>query len=158
MEDFELVVKKKTDDELLDIYVNAHDYQPVFVNLVENELANRNIPTNQIQKVRKKACEINNKEVEQKEKNKPIWGGLFFVTAIVMFLGGIILGSMIYVITVGCIYVYSKKENSDGKVVFIYSEQKRKNGKWMIIVGGVVLFIYLFVVLGAYIKQQGISF
>ena len=160
MEDFELVVKKKTDDELLDIYVNAHDYRPTFVNLVENELANRNILIDQVQKIRKKACEVNDKEIEQEKKEEPIWKRLllWIVCCFVMYIGGLLLGCMIYLIIGGCTNLYSKKKNSDGEIVFTYSEQKRKNGKWMVTIGSVALFIYLFIVLTSYVKQQGVSF
>ena len=44
MSDFEEVVKSKTNEELVDIYVNAADYQPEFLALAEAEVVKRNIP------------------------------------------------------------------------------------------------------------------
>ena len=43
--DFETQIKEKTDDELADIYINASDYQPEYVKLVEEQLVERKIPT-----------------------------------------------------------------------------------------------------------------
>ena len=36
-------IKRKTDKELIDIYVNPHEYQPSFVELATGELGKRNI-------------------------------------------------------------------------------------------------------------------
>ena len=43
MSDFEEVVKSKTNEELVDIFVNAADYQPEFLALAEAEVVKRNI-------------------------------------------------------------------------------------------------------------------
>lgn len=46
-------------------------------------------------------------------------------------------------ILVGYNYAYSKHKNNDGVEYFIYNESTRKYGKWMLILGGIILAIFL---------------
>ena len=82
METFESVVKQKTDSELVDIYINSHDYQESFLICVENELINRKIPTSAITKVRHPEKEISDEKLRLGEQKNPIWMILCFVMAI----------------------------------------------------------------------------
>jgi len=134
MENFESKIREKSNEELVDIFINAQDYQPQFVEIVEKELKSRNIPIASVKKIQEKASEVSDKKIELGERGNPIWVTFCFLFAL---MGGI------YSIVGGYIYAFSKRKNSKGEAFFVYDEQTRKYGKWMLIVGGIILTITL---------------
>jgi hypothetical protein len=52
MNNFETIIKEKTNNELTDIYIKNSGYQEEFMRLVEIELTNRNIPIDSLLKFR----------------------------------------------------------------------------------------------------------
>ena len=64
IKDFETQIKEKTDNQLSEIYLNANDYQPEFVKLVELELLNRKIPIDSLNFIKAKKEEISEKTIK----------------------------------------------------------------------------------------------
>lgn len=118
-------VKTKTDQELVDIYINQDGYQQNFVSAAIDELQLRKINIGELQK-EKELKEIKN--LEKTFSGKPgnsTWIILAFISA---FLGGL-LG-----IIAGYIYSQSKKDGN-----YVYDVQTRKYGTIMFVVG---LFVF----------------
>lgn len=135
MTNFKSQVKQKTNDELIDIYVNSLDYQPDFVKFVKEELTERNIPIETLKKISADAYEISDKKIQEGKQGSTLYIALCFLFAI---LGGIIS------IIAGYIYAYSTRKDSKGKTFYYYNEQTRKYGKWMLLVGIIMLLLYIF--------------
>ena len=66
MSDFEEVVKSKTNEELVDIFVNAADYQPEFLALAEAEVVKRNIPLESLKSIREQKESIDERITQVK--------------------------------------------------------------------------------------------
>ena len=132
MDTFESVVKQKTDRELVDIFINQQDYQENFLICIEKELECRKISLESVKKERHQVVEMNDEKLRLGEQGNPIWITLCFIMAI---CGGFLS------IVGGYIYYFSKRKTSKGEVVYTYNQQTRKYGKWMLIIGSIIVFI-----------------
>lgn len=130
--DYQDEIVKKTDEELLNIYTNEEDYQPAFIKLVLVELNARKIDLEKIEVQKKHKREHFDSELEKGKKGNLFYIVLFFISA---FLGGI-LG-----IIAGYIYSQSKKENSAGIKKYVYDKDTRQQGMVMMIIGGLVFIL-----------------
>jgi hypothetical protein len=122
---FKEQLKDKTDQELIDIYLNQDGFQDNFVSAAIDELELRKINIGELQK-EKELKEI--RSLEKKFSGRPgnsTWIAISFISA---FLGGVIG------IIAGYIYSQSKKDGD-----YVYDKQTRKYGTIMFIVG---LFVF----------------
>jgi hypothetical protein len=128
-------VKAKTDDKLIDIYLNAKDYQPEFIKLVEQELAYRKIPLATLQIIKDKKVEFSDETLARGIQGDRRYMVVCYIAAV---LGGLIS------IVAGYVYAYSKHKNSKGEEIFVYNESTRKDGRQMLVIGSFVLALTLF--------------
>lgn len=125
-------IKRKTDKELIDIYVNAHEYQPAFVELATGELGKRNINLDRHKQVRERKRQKVSRHLETGKAGSPLYIVLCFVLAI---LGGI-LG-----IYAGYIYSQSKVKDNDGRDFYVYNDSTRQLGKLMMLIGVIAIIV-----------------
>jgi hypothetical protein len=126
MNNFETIIKEKSNSELTDIYIKNSGYQEEFMKLVEIELVNRNIPLNSLIKFREEQANIDESKLELGQQ-----GSQFWITA--AFIGSIFGG--IWAIFAGYSYAYSKHKSKNGKEYFVYNESTRKYGRIMFTIG-----------------------
>ncbi len=127
--DFKEQVATKTDQELIDIYINPDDFQESFVTAAEEELNKRNVRLEQFKQKREQKEKIKNEQLEKGIQGDSLYMTLAFISA---FLGGLIG------IIAGYIYSQSKKEG-----YYVYNEKTRKQGKVMLAIGILVLLTTL---------------
>lgn len=127
---FETLIKEKTDNQLSEIYLNANDYQPEFIKLVELELVQRKIPLDSLKFIREKKEEISDESLELGKQGNQGWIIAAFLLSLVGGLWGIVAGYQ---------YAFSKHKNAKGDEFYYYNESTRKYGRWMLIIGGSVL-------------------
>lgn len=132
--DFGDQIRKKTDQELTDIFINAKDYNPDFVRLAEDELSRRNISLDMSKRVKETTSYVDNKRLSEGKPGSPLYIFLCFVLAL---LGGVIA------IVAGYIYGHSKTKNAEGQSFYVYNEQTRQLGKIMMWLGIAVLFYFV---------------
>jgi hypothetical protein len=129
--DFSEHVKIKTDQELIDIYLNAEDYQEDFVKAAVEELEKRNVNINNIRSEKQAKQKITQEQYAKGRKGNELYIVICFVSA---FLGGIIgiVGG----------YVYSQSKHSDefGTKYYVYDKATRDKGKIMMVIG---LFVFV---------------
>jgi hypothetical protein len=130
--DFTSQIRQKTDSELKDIFIHAKDYSPEFIQATELELQVRNINIPVSKQIKPKP--VNRKQLEHGKPGSPLYIFLSFVLAL---FGGI-LG-----IYAGYIYSQSKITTEDGEQFYVYSEETRKLGKIMMLVGVGVILLFL---------------
>lgn len=135
MNDFETIIKAKSDEELTDIFINPSDYQIEFIELVQQELVNRKIPIEALLKLQKEQSKIDDEVLEMGEQGSQFWIVFAFIASI--FWG-------IYGIFAGYNYAYSKRKTKNGKEYYVYNESTRKYGKWMLIVSSTILGLALY--------------
>lgn len=123
---FEPQIKEKTDNQLSEIYLNANDYQPEFIKIVELELLERKIPLDSLSFIRDKKDEIADDTLEMGKQGSQFWIVAAFIFSL---LGGL------WAIAAGYDYAYSKHTNSKGVKYYYYNESTRKYGRWMLILG-----------------------
>ena len=133
-QDFETQIREKTDNQLSEIYLHANDYQPEFIKLVELELVKRKIPLDFFTFIREKKDEISDETLAIGKQGSQFWIVAAFLLSLLVGLWGIVAGYQ---------YAYSKKKNAKGIEYFYYNESTRKYGRWMLIVGGVKVFLTL---------------
>ncbi len=134
---FENKVIEKTDQELSDIFLKAKEYQPEYIALVEQEMINRKMPNYELLKSRKqKIEEKENEEIEYGRDGQPIWIALYFISAL---LGGIIG------IIAGYNYAFSERENSKGEKYYKFTKETRNMGMMMFFLGLLVLIIAIYI-------------
>ncbi len=126
---FEEQVAIKTEQELIDIYINQEEYQQSFVNAAVGEMAKRNISLDPYLEKRSQREKTIAETLERGVPGDPAFIVLTFISA---FLGGF-LG-----IIGGFIYSQSKK---DGR--YFYNESTRKKGRIMLVTGIIVLIATL---------------
>lgn len=131
---FNELVKKKTDKELIDIYLNPQDYQAEFVSFVIKEIANRKLPIDTLDEIRSKKDQVSDNELALGKKGNPLYLGLLAISAL---LGGLIA------IVGGYIYAYSTVLDSSGDKLYVYDESTRKWGRIILGVGVVMFFVIL---------------
>lgn len=129
-QDFETQIKEKTDNQLSEIYLNANDYQPEFIKLVELELVKRKIPLDSLTFIREKKDDISDETLEIGKQGNQFWIIAAFLLSLFGGLWGIVAGYQ---------YAYSKHKNAKGIEYYYYNESTRKYGRWMLIVGCSVL-------------------
>jgi|CXWL01.1.fsa_nt_gi hypothetical protein len=127
--DFNEQLSIKTDQELIDIYINPDDFQENFVTAAVEELNKRNVNLENFEEEREKKMKI---KAERQEKGVP--GNSLFLTLafISAFLGGL-MG-----IIAGYVYSQSKKEGH-----YFYNEKTRNQGRVMFAIGSLVLLTTL---------------
>jgi hypothetical protein len=69
MNNFETIIKEKTNNELTDIYIKNSGYQEEFMRLVEIELTNRNIPIDSLLKFREEQGSIDDSKFDKPKEN-----------------------------------------------------------------------------------------
>lgn len=126
-------IKQKTDKELIDIFINAKDYNPEFVKLAEEELAARHIPVDASKQVRDKNKTVNTYQLQAGKSGSPLYLFLCFVLAL---FGGFIG------IYAGYIYSRSKIKDNEGQEYYVYNEQTRELGTIMMWIGIAVLLFF----------------
>jgi hypothetical protein len=129
-QDFETRIREKTDNQLSEVYLNANDYQPEFIKLVELELVKRKIPLDSLIFIREKKDEISDETLDIGKQGDQFWIVAAFLLSLFGGLWGIVAGYQ---------YAYSKQKNAKGIEYFYYNESTRKYGRWILIVGGGVL-------------------
>jgi hypothetical protein len=131
---FQEQVAGKTDTELIDIYVNANDYQKEFVNMVFDELNRRKVPIEKYQKEREQKSIFIKEQFEKGRQGNKVYIVLCFISALLGGLLGIIGG-----------YVYSQSKHSDnsGERYYIYDKKTRDQGRIIMILGTFILLIIL---------------
>lgn len=142
MSNFEKIIKEKTDNELIDIYINSQDYQPEFLAIVTVELESRKIPINPISHIKQQKEMLDEQNLELGRSGSQFWLIFGFIAALLGGLWGI--GS-------GYNYAYSKHRSSSGKEFYVFNESTRKYGRWMLIVGILVLTLSLLINFNRYI-------
>jgi hypothetical protein len=125
-EDLENQIKEKTDNQLSEIYLNANNYLPEFIELVELELVKRKIPLASLSFIRKNKEEISDENLAIGKQGNQVWIVAAFLMSLFGGLGGIIAGYQ---------YAYSKHRNAKGIEYYFYNESTRKYGRWMLIIG-----------------------
>lgn len=153
MSDFREIIKQKSDGELTDLYIKNSGYQEEFMTQVQEELIFRKIPIESLQKFREEQNKMDVFKLEQGEQGKQFWIATGFtllfmgVISVIVFRG---LGSIITVIwplTLGYTYAYSKTKHKD-KYYHIYNKSTKKYGVIMMIIALVILAIIIIRVLG----------
>jgi hypothetical protein len=127
--DFKEQISRKTDQELLDIYINHDEFQESFVAAAVEELNLRNIKIEQFRKERDEKQKIKNELRETGIQGDDLYITLAYISA---FLGGFIG------VIAGYVYSQSKKEG-----YYIYNEKTRKQGKVILAIGSLVLLATL---------------
>lgn len=132
--DFTDQIKQKTDQELNDIFINAKDYNPDFVQLAEAEMLKRNMNIDESKKVKEKVAELDMKQIEEGKPGSPLY--IFFCFVLAIF-GGIIA------IYAGYIYSQSTMKTDDGREFYVYNDDTRVLGKILMGVGSAVILYYV---------------
>jgi hypothetical protein len=126
-----LIIKHKSTDELIKIYVNSFDYKKEWNPLAENELKDRNFDINSL---------YAEKENGERILKEGIEGSHIFLGYILAVLGGII--GLIVLLN----YMNKKILLTNGDKVYKYNESTRSHGKTMLIcwiVANVLGFVLL---------------
>lgn len=131
---FNELVKKKTDKELIDIYLNPQDYQADFVGLVVEEITHRKLPIDTLDEIRSKKDEVSDNVLAIGKQGNLLYLALLAISAL---LGGLIA------IVGGYIYAYSTVLDSNGDKLYVYDESTRKWERIILGVGVVMTFIIL---------------
>lgn len=124
--DFQEQIISKTDQELLNIYVNSDEYQDEFVNQTYQELIKRGVPLDKYKKEKEIKSRLAKELMEQGRKGNELYIVLGFVSA---FLGGLIG------IIAGYVFSQSKQVAPSGESYYVYKKQTRDNGRIMMIIG-----------------------
>lgn len=141
IEHFKNLVKEKSDNELVDIYLNSSGYQEEFMESVLIEIRNRNIPIETLQELKIKKSEIDKETLKLGKQGSQFWMVVAFIISILGGVVGIIAGYQ---------YYYSKHKSIDGEEYYYYNESTRKYGKWMMIIGCIVLGLTILYILNGY--------
>jgi hypothetical protein len=133
---FKNKVKEKTDQELADIFLNAKEYQPEYITIVEQEMINRKVPNYETLKTRKEKLEEKaNTEIEYGRAGTTMWIALYFLSSL---FGGIIG------IIAGYNYAFSERENSKGEKYYTFTKETRNMGMIMFFLGLIVLVLAIY--------------
>jgi hypothetical protein len=129
--DFSKQVTSKTDQELIDIFINPQDYQESFVQVVTEELKRRNVNLENYQQEKDKKQKVLSETLENGKPGDPTYITLGFIFAGLGGFIGIIAG-----------YIYSQSRNkTTPEKYYVYNEQTRKKGVIMMFVGFFVFVI-----------------
>jgi hypothetical protein len=133
MENFQNIIKEKTDADLTEIFIKNSGYQEEFMNLVKEELVIRKLPIEALIKLREEQNNIDLVKFEKGERGSQfyiVWG---FIASIFGGLWGIFAGYN---------YAYSKHKIK-GNYYYVYNESTRKYGRIMLFVGSTILGILI---------------
>lgn len=133
--DFVSQIQQKSDAELNDIFINAKNYNPDFIRLVEQELHKRDISLDTSIQVREEIQQIDDEQLAIGKQGSPLYMFICFVLAI---FGGLIA------IYAGYIYSQSKTIGNNGQSFYVYNKQTRELGNIMMWIGiGVLVLVLL---------------
>jgi hypothetical protein len=124
--DFQKQIAGKTDQELLDIYVDSDDYQEEFVNQAYHELTKRGVSLEKSEKEKETKSRLSKELLGHDRKGNELYIILGFVSAVLGGLIGIIAGYT---------YSQSKKYAPSGESYYVYDKQTRDKGRAMMIIG-----------------------
>jgi len=130
---FQEDIVTKTNQDLIEIYVNADNYQPEFVNQVYEELTKRGVSLEQYIAEKEAKSHASNLLLEQGRKGNEVYLILGFISA---FLGGIIG------IIVGYTFSQSKLYGPSGERFYTFDKQTRDKGRIMMTIG---VFVFLII-------------
>jgi len=132
--EFKEQIAGKTDQELLDIYSNSGEYQDSFVMLARQELLDRGVRLEEIEKEKDSKLALFKSEFENGKKGNEVYIILGFISAVLGGLLGIIFG-----------YIFSQTKHSgpDGERFYVYEKKTRDLGRIMMLVGVFMLLISL---------------
>jgi hypothetical protein len=133
--DFVEQVRRKTDDELLSIYIDSDDYQEEYVQEVHEELKRRNVVLDKFEKEKQEKQQAKDESMMQGKPGDPIYIALAFLSA---FLGGLIG------IIAGYIYSQSKHKDNPRGDFFVYDEKTRTMGYIMMVIGAIMFIALMF--------------
>jgi hypothetical protein len=122
MADFNEIIKKKSDEELTNIYIKNNGYQEEFMDQVQEELVFRKIPLESLIQFRSEQNTIDVSKLEMGIQGSQEWIVIGFLFSIVGGLWGIFAGY---------IYAYSKHRHK-GEQYYVYNESTRKYGRIML--------------------------
>jgi len=127
---FQEQIASKSDQELLDIYINSDDYQKEFVDQTFQELNKRGIPTDKYKVEKENKARLTRELMTQGRRGNEVYIVLGFISAVLGGLFGLIAG-----------YVYSQSKQNDpsGESYYVYDKKTRESGQLMMIVGTVAL-------------------
>ncbi len=134
MNNFTEKLKEKGNEELAELYVNAKDYQPEFIEAVVEEMKQRGLLIEKYESTKAKIDEYSYKKSFIKDKATSLELILGFFSA---FLGGL------FAIGIGYYFAYSKRKDANNEKTFTYTHQTRIYGKWMMGIGIVFFILYL---------------
>jgi hypothetical protein len=129
--DFQEQVSSKSNEELLDIYIHADDYQQSFVKVVVQELKKRNVSLESTERQKEEKQKTKDQSMAMGVPGDPLYIVLGFISA---FLGGF-LG-----IVAGYVYSQSKQKNNPRGDFYVYDEPTRTKGYAMLVIGLLVFF------------------
>ncbi len=129
--DFGTDVQLKSDNELIDIYINPSFYQPAMIDTVTAEITRRKLPIEALKKIKaeKEMASVLNLAVGKQGNT------LYIVICYCLVLLGGIPG-----IIAGYIYYFSKQKGPDGQEYYVYNESTRKLGLGMLVIGCILFF------------------
>ena len=133
--DFKEQVRRKTDDELLSIYIDSDDYQEGYVQEVHEELKRRNVVLDIFEKEKQEKQQAKDESMMQGKAGDPIYIALAFLSA---FLGGFIG------IIAGYIYSQFKQQDNPRGDFFVYNEKTRTMGYAMMVIGAIMFIALMF--------------
>ncbi len=132
--DFQDQVANKTNEGLLHIYINADEYQEEFIKVVAEELTKRNINIENLQQENDKKTKFTQEQFEKGREGNQFFIILFFISALLGGLLGIIAGYT---------YNQSKHTNNSGISYYMYNKHTRNLGRIMMIIGAFALLLTL---------------
>ena len=142
MESFNKQIKEKSDDELAEIYINRHDYQPEFSKAVEEELNARGIALAPLEETKKNTREISDEAYKKGLPGNQTYIILNFIAPLFGFFVPIFFLAPFFA---GYRYRFKKRTDPYHVTHFYYDNQTRKYGKWLFILGCVMLVFYVVV-------------
>ena len=133
--DFTELIKTKSTDDLINIYVHPWNYQEEYVSLAEKELLSRNVDLSGIEKEKEYQAEVLDEALSTGRPGNKYVIILGFISAI---LGGF-LG-----IIIGLVYSTSKHKIDLPDKYYVYDQQTRDKGTIMVAIG-IIVIIFSFV-------------
>jgi|GEM_PF-1361843 len=131
---FSVLISSKTNEELIEIYLKPENYQAHFVDLVIQELNNRNVDLSSYQLKKRHREDFYRNKYESGRPGNPTYITIGFISAMLGGLLGIYAG-----------YVYSRSKHKyigDGDY-YVYDEKTRELGNYMMALGIVILLLVL---------------
>lgn len=131
---FSEIIRAKSDQELIEMYLDSKSYQPEFVQLLTEELQQRKLPIESLDIIKSKEEQTSDKALALGQQGNPIYLVLIAISALAGGVGAIIGGY---------IYAYSTQVDNSGNKQFVYNESTRKWGQRILGIGVVALLFTL---------------